>query len=95
MMKYKPNPLDTSDVDIPDELKEIAGLLAKNTHEVWAAGRIKEGWRYGEIMDDKLKTHPGLVPYEELSESEKDYDRNTSLEALKFIIKLGFSIKKE
>lgn len=94
-MGYVPSPLDTAEIDIPNEIKEIADLLAKNTHEVWAAGRIREGWRYGKVRDDKLKTHPCLVPYEELPESEKDYDRNTSLETLKVIIKLGFKIERK
>ena len=72
----------------------LSEILAKNTHEVWAKGRIDEGWTYGEKRDDILKTHPGLVPYEELSEEEKEYDRRTSEETLKLIIKAGFKIVK-
>jgi ryanodine receptor 2 len=34
------------------------------------------------------------VPYEELPENEKEYDRNTAMETLKAIILLGFRIKK-
>ena len=40
-----------------------------------------------------MKTHPCLVPYEELPECEKEYDRNTSIETLKLIMKLGFKIR--
>lgn len=68
--------------------------LAENTHDVCAEGRIKGGWTYGEKRDDALKHHPCLVPYSELSESEKEYDRNTALETLKLILKLGYSVKK-
>lgn len=41
------------------------------------------------------KTTPCLVPYDELPESEKEFDRNTAFETLKLIVKLGFSITKE
>ena len=91
---YIPQPLDTSDVNLPQELEVLVEHMAKNVHEVWAAGRIADGWTYGEKRDDEKKTHPCLVPYEELPESEKEYDRNTSIETLKFIMSQGFSIVK-
>lgn len=92
--KYIPQPIDTSDVMLPKELEPLVEEMAKNVHEVWAETRIKQGWTYGKQRDDALKTHPCLVPYEELPESEKEYDRNTSVETLKLIVKLGFSISK-
>lgn len=92
---YKPNPIDTSDIKLSDEIMELSELLAKNTHEVWSTSRIKDGWTYGEKRDDTLKQHPCLIPYEDLDESEKEYDRNTSIETLKLIIKLGYEIKKK
>lgn len=95
MNKYKPKPVSTSDVVLPEELNLLAEEIAKNVHEVWSAGRIKEGWTYGEHRDDVQKTHPCLVPYEELTEIEKEYDRNTSQETLKLIMKLGFKIVKD
>lgn len=92
--EYIPNPLDTSDVKLPDELETLVEQMAKNVHEVWAETRIKQGWTYGKQRDDKLKTHPCLVPYEELPEDEKEYDRNTALGTLRLITKLGFRIIK-
>ncbi|MBO5779359.1 MAG: Ryanodine receptor Ryr [Clostridia bacterium] len=92
---YKPKPIDTSDVQLPDEIMSLAEVLSRNTHEVWSANRIKDGWVYGEVRDDEKKHHPCLIPYDELSEVEKDYDRHTSQEALKLIIKLGYKIVKE
>lgn len=91
-MNYEPKPLDTSDVVLPDELLELSELIAKNVHEVWAKARIEEGWKYGEERDGKKLTTPCLVPYEELPEEEKDYDRHTAFETLKAIYKLGFKI---
>ena len=91
---YKPNPADTSKVILSDDLLELTEKIAENVHDVWAAGRIKEGWSYGEVRDDAKKETPCLVAYDELPESEKEYDRNTALETVKLIIKLGYDIKK-
>lgn len=91
---YTPQPADTHDIVLPQELAALAELIAKNVHEVWSAGRIKDGWTYGEVRNDTLKHHPCLIPYEELSETEKEYDRHTSQETLKLIMKLGFKIVK-
>lgn len=89
---YIPQPIDTKDVKLPDELILLAEEIAKNVHEVWAEGRMKDGWRYGEKRNDVGKLHPCLMPYEELTEKEKEFDRKTSQETLKMIIKLGFKI---
>lgn len=91
---YKPKPLDTSEIQLSEDLLELKERIAENVHDVWAQGRIKEGWVYGEKKDDEKKTTPLLLPYDQLSESEKEYDRNTALETLKMIIKLGYKINK-
>lgn len=92
MSEYIPSPIDTSDIDLPPELERLAESIASNVHEVWASGRMAQGWTYGPQRDDKLKTHSCLVPYSELTEDEKDYDRATSRETLRLILKLGFRI---
>ena len=92
---YTPQPIDTSDVRLPAELDELVEKIAKNVHEVWAQSRIEQGWTYGEERNDELKHHPCLVPYEELPEVEKDYDRDTALGTLKLICKLGFKITRD
>ena len=92
---YVPQPKDTSDIQLPEELNELIEQMAKNVHEVWAESRIAQGWSYGEERNDTLKHHPCLVPYEELPEVEKAYDRDTALGTLKLISKLGFKITKE
>ena len=90
---YYPKPIDTSDIQIPEELNPLLEAMAKNVHEIWAQERMNQGWTYGEKRDDAKKHHPCLVPYEELPEEEKVYDRNTSVETLKLILKLGFKIE--
>lgn len=93
-VNYTPQPIDTTDVELPKELEQLVEEMSKNVHEVWAETRIKQGWKYGEQRNDELRTHPCLVPYEDLPEVEKEYDRNTSVGTLKLIMKLGFKISQ-
>ena len=92
---YIPKPKDTSRVALDKDILELCELLAENTHEVWAKSRIDDGWTYGDVRNDEKKQHPCLIPYDELPESEKDYDRNTALETLKLICELGYKIEKK
>ncbi|NES99087.1 MAG: DUF4071 domain-containing protein [Sphaerospermopsis sp. SIO1G1] len=94
-MNYQPKPIDTSRVTINAAHLELTELLAKNTHEIWAQQRIDDGWKFGIQRDDNHKEHPGLVPYEELSESEKQYDRNTALGVIKLLLALGYRLEGE
>ena len=91
---YKPNPVDTSNITLSPELIKLTEQIAENVHDIWAAGRISQGWTYGQVRDDEKKTTPCLVPYAKLPESEKEYDRNTAVETLKLIVALGYKIKK-
>lgn len=92
---YIPHPIDTNDVELPDEMKQLVEQLAHNVHENWALGRLNDGWTFGPVRNDELKQHPCLVEYDELPESEKDYDRHTAIETLKLIMKLGWTIEKK
>ena len=92
---YTPKPIDTSDVVLPPELLELTEKMAANSHDIWAAQRIKDGWTYGKTRDDNLKHHPCLIPYDELPESEKEYDRSMALETIKLLVKLGYTVTKK
>lgn len=94
MNTYQPQPIDTTRVELSEEMKALTEQLAENVHEVWAAGRIADGWRWGEQRDDARRLHPCLVPYNQLPEEEKEYDRNTAMQTIKTIIKLGYTISK-
>jgi len=91
--EYEPNPVDTSNVELSEDLRAKVEALARNNHDVWARGRELEGWKYGPARNDKAKEHPGLVPYDQLPESEKNVDRATVLQTLKAAIALGFEIR--
>ena len=92
---YTPNPIDTTNISLPRELLNVAEILAENTHDVWAAQRIREGWTYGDARDDEKKKTPCLVPYSKLPESEKVFDRNTSQETLRVLYKMGYRLVKD
>jgi len=94
MKAYIPQPIDTSKVKLSAGLLELTELLARNTHEVWAAQRLAQGWKYGATRNDAEKLHSCLVAYEDLPENEKEYDRSTAMETLKVIQKLGYKIEK-
>lgn len=91
---YNPKPVDTSDVTLADDILELTELLARNTHEVWAQKRMADGWTWGAARDDGAKKHPCLLSYDELPDSEREYDRSTALETLKLIQALGYCITR-
>jgi hypothetical protein len=91
-MSYSPRPIDTSGVALPAALQELVEELAENAHDHWAEQRMRDGWRFGPARNDERKEHPCLVPYHDLPEGEKDYDRRISTETLKAILALGYRI---
>ena len=91
---YQPDPVDTTRVDLSDEILALTEPLAENIHAVWARQRLRDGWVWGPARDDARKRHPSLVAYAALSDSEKEYDRQVALETLRTVIALGFRIVK-
>ena len=89
---YQPKPIDTTNVELDLEILKLSQVLAENVHELWAKERLENGSKYGKERNDSLKTHPCLIPYDQLPESEKVYDQITATETLKVIQKLGFTI---
>ena len=92
MTPYVPTPIPTEEVLLPPELYALVEQLSENNHDHWARQRIDAGWTYGPHRDDLRKTHPDLVPYGEIPEAEKEYDRTSVMETLKVILLLGYEI---
>lgn len=92
-MTYEPKPIDNTQIELSAALSQLVERLAANNHDLWARRRIAEGWQYGPHRDDSAKQSPVLVPYEELPDSEKQYDRENAMEALKTIVGLGWTIQ--
>lgn len=93
-MTYQPQPIDTSPITLPQEIEPLFEKLAAHNHDVWASQRIADGWTYGPQRNDQRREHPCLVPYDQLPDSEKEYDRQTAREVLKAVLALGYRIEK-
>ncbi|HEY7422975.1 MAG TPA: RyR domain-containing protein, partial [Gemmataceae bacterium] len=91
-MNYVPKPVETSAVILPDDLRELTERLAENAHDVWARRKIADGWAWGPTVDAANKKHPDLIPYEQLPEDKKEYDRDAAVETIKAILSLGYTI---
>ena len=94
MKTYTPKPIDLSDVELTEDLNELREAIAENAHEIWAENRQAEGWTYGPQRDDKLKQTPDMVPYSQLPEGEKEYDREMAMKTIKLLKKLGYDLIK-
>ena len=94
MKTYTPKPIDLSDVELTEDLNELREAIAENAHEIWAQNRQAEGWTYGPKRDDKLKQTPDMVPYSQLPEGEKEYDREMAMKTIKLLKKLGYDLIK-
>ncbi len=89
---YTPRPIDTSGISVPPELDALVERLAEHTHDVWAQQRMADGWTHGPARDDATRRHPCLVPYADLPESEKTYDREVARGLLAALLALGWSV---
>ena len=94
MKTYTPKPIDLSDVELTEDLNELREAIAENAHEIWAENRQAEGWTYGPQRDDRLKQTPDMVPYSQLPEGEKEYDREMAIKTIKLLKKLGYDLIK-
>ena len=94
-MEYKPNPVDLSDIDLSEDIKNDVERISMNIHETWAQQRIERGWSYGSVYDSNTKKNPCLIEYDALPEKEKDMDRATVLQTIKMLLRLGYKIEKE
>ena len=94
MKTYTPKPIDLSDVDLTEDLNELREAIAENAHEIWAENRQADGWTYGPQRNDQLKQTPDMVPYSQLPEGEKEYDREMAMKTIKLMMKLGYDLIK-
>lgn len=78
--------------DLPESIEPLLERIAEQVHVAWMESRRREGWTYGAERNDLAKTHPGMVPYAELAESEKEYDRRTARAAIRAILDRGYRI---
>lgn len=91
---YNPQPINVEDISLDADLEDLTEAIAENAHDIWARARMDEGWTYGPIRDDAKKQHPDLVPYSQLPDSEKEYDRIMAMNTLRLVRRLGYDITK-
>ena len=92
LVPYLFSSLRTRDL-LDEDLTELQEAIAENAHEIWAKARTDQGWTYGPERNDQKKETPDMMPYCNLPESEKLYDREMAMQTLKLVKKLGFEIK--
>lgn len=88
-MSYEPDMRFAERAKLPEELQSVLELAAARVHDVWAAGKIEDGWQWGEKLDEERKHHPCLVPYEELTEHDREYDRRTAAATIQCLVEMG------
>lgn len=89
---YIPTPIDISGIALDDHLLGLTERLAKHAHDLWALQRLRDGWKWGPVRCDTNRAHPCLIPYEDLPEAEKEYDRRAALGTIKAVIASGYRI---
>ncbi len=83
--------LDPSEILVDDATLE---KLSVREHARWMSDRQQNGWTFGASRDDARKLHPSLIPWEQLSETEKDKDRETVRNLPKLVKQAGFRVRK-
>lgn len=95
---YMPHKINLDDVELDEDLEDLLEAIAENAHDVWAEMRMKEGYVFGKDNNsDKDKgplTNKDLVPYSDLPDSEKQYDREMAEQTLKLAKRLGFKVTR-
>lgn len=91
---YRPRPIPTEHIVLSDEILQLVELLAENAHDIWAEERLLDGWTFGPERDDTERRHPCLIPYTQLAERDRDYDRQMVIGSIRAILALGFTISR-
>ncbi|MGH0131347.1 UNVERIFIED_CONTAM: hypothetical protein FKN15_047691 [Acipenser sinensis] len=91
---FDPKPISTSNISLPEKMEYIANKYAEHSHDKWASEKVVGGWKYGETVDEKLKTHPLLRPYKSLAEKEREIYRWPVRESLKSMLAMGWNIER-
>ncbi|XP_021789807.1 ryanodine receptor 2 isoform X1 [Papio anubis] len=91
---FNPQPVDTSNITIPEKLEYFINKYAEHSHDKWSMDKLANGWIYGEIYSDSSKVQPLMKPYKLLSEKEKEIYRWPIKESLKTMLAWGWRIER-
>uniref|UniRef100_A0A4W5N343 Ryanodine receptor 3 n=1 Tax=Hucho hucho TaxID=62062 RepID=A0A4W5N343_9TELE len=91
---FDPKPISTANISLPEKLENVANKYAEHSHDKWSAEKVMLGWKYGDCIDEKAKTHPQLRTYKGLTEKEKEIHRLPVRETLKSMLTMGWNIDR-
>ncbi|XP_029937802.1 ryanodine receptor 3 [Myripristis murdjan] len=91
---FDPKPISTSNISLPEKLEHFANKYAEHSHDKWSAEKVLLGWKYGDCVDEKAKTHPQLRTYKALTEKEKEIYRWPIRESLRSMLAMGWNIDR-
>lgn len=91
--QYNPQPINTSVVNLDNDLNSIIQKFSEHYHDAWASRKFEAGWAYGEQWSDSQKAHPRLKPYNMLNDYEKERYKDPVREALKALLAIGWTIE--
>ncbi|KRF97582.1 uncharacterized protein Dwil_GK20678, isoform D [Drosophila willistoni] len=91
--QYVPNPIDTNNVHLDNDLNSLVQKFSEHYHDAWASRRLEGSWTYGEVRSDAERKHPRLKPYNMLSEYERERYRDPVRECLKGLLAIGWTVE--
>uniref|UniRef100_A0A3Q3G2B0 Ryanodine receptor 2b (cardiac) n=1 Tax=Labrus bergylta TaxID=56723 RepID=A0A3Q3G2B0_9LABR len=91
---FELQPVDTSNVSVPERLEFVVNKYAEHTHEKWSLDKFANGWVHGEQLCENTKVHPLLKPYRALAEKEKEAYRWAIKETIKSMLAFGWTIER-
>ncbi|KAM8832097.1 ryanodine receptor 3 isoform 3-T3 [Spinachia spinachia] len=91
---FDPKPVNTANISLPEKLEYIANKYAEHSHDKWSSEKASAGWKHGDSLDERAKTHPLLKPYKALSDKERETYRWPVRESLKSMLAMGWNIER-
>ncbi|XP_067629190.1 ryanodine receptor isoform X15 [Eurosta solidaginis] len=92
--QYDPQPIDTIQVQLNNDLETLIQKFSEHYHDAWASRRLESGWSYGEIRSETDRKHPRLKPYNMISDYERGRYRDPVRECLKALLSIGWRIEQ-
>ncbi|KAM6956587.1 ryanodine receptor 2-like [Aplochiton taeniatus] len=91
---FDPQPVDTSNVLLPERLEFVVNKYSEHTHEKWSLDKFANGWVHGDQLCETMKVHPLLKPYRALGEKDKEAYRWAIKETVRSMLAFGWTIER-
>ena len=67
-------------------------VLAQLEHRRWMADKYLAGYSYGKVRDEDHMLHPDLIPWDDLTEADREKDRNNVRQIPELLSTQGYKI---